>query len=312
MSAPVWGIVLGLLLIAVAHVVAFDRDRIFMLADSYTLWIYLPAYLIVVSAVLFRARALALVAGLLVVAHLVWVVPPMLRSVTVPAAAARAPQVRVVSANLNFDNGNHAPLLTELTAANADVIFLQEVTPAWWEAIERSGLLATHPRHVEVPRDDPGGLAILSREPLDNVVVHDADGWPIITADVIVAGTLVHVADVHLVAPLDTFARNQRQQRAISAIVRQLPQPRAIVGDFNASPYNRWYQDLRGLGLREAHEADGRSFATTWPNGLHHFPPLRLDHVFVDPPIVPLRTAEGTGTGSDHRPITVDLAIVPA
>ena len=35
-----------------------------------------------------------------------------------------------------------------------------------------------------------------------------------------------------------------------------------------------------------------------------------LDHLFVDPPIVPFHVREGHGVGSDHRPIIVDLAAV--
>jgi endonuclease/exonuclease/phosphatase (EEP) superfamily protein YafD len=114
---------------------------------------------------------------------------------------------------------------------------------------------------------------------------------------------------VHLVAPLETFDRNQRAQREITGIARRLARPRVVVGDFNASPYNRWFHELLDLGLRDAHESVGRPFATTWPNGQHLVPPLLLDHLFADPPIVPLRVREGRGEGSDHRPIVVDLAV---
>ena len=188
---------------------------------------------------------------------------------------------------------------------------LEEVTPEWWQEIRASGLLATHPDHVQQLGDHAGGLAILSRIPLRDVVIHPVDDWPMITATVSVGGRAVHVGGVHIVAPIETFAQNQRQQREITAIVRKLARPRLIAGDFNASPYNRWYGQLLGLGLHEAHEAVGRSFATTWPNGQHLVPTLRLDHVFADPSLVPLTASEGRGTGSDHRPIIVNLAVLP-
>jgi endonuclease/exonuclease/phosphatase (EEP) superfamily protein YafD len=72
----------------------------------------------------------------------------------------------------------------------------------------------------------------------------------------------------------------------------------------------RWYHQFLDLGLHEAHERIGRPFATTWPNGLHHLPPLRLDHIFTDDSIVPVRLSEGRGRGSDHRPIIAELAII--
>lgn len=308
---PVWAVVVALVVIAFARVVAFDRTRLFSLADSYTLWIYLPAYAIGVSALCFRSRTLGVVAGVLVVAQLVWVVPPVFHASSIPAAARRAPHLRIVTANVNFQNHDHVDLISELTRDHADVIVLEEVTPIWMEAIQLGGLLASHPHHVEIGRWDPGGMALLSRYPLSDVVVHRADGWPIITATITVGVQAVHLAGVHLVAPIDTFARNQSSQRAITAIIRALPRPRLVAGDFNASPYNRWFGQIKGLGLREAYESLGRTWATTWPNGEHYLPPLRLDHVFADPQIVPLDASEGTGKGSDHRPVLVDLAVMP-
>jgi endonuclease/exonuclease/phosphatase (EEP) superfamily protein YafD len=273
--------------------------------------VFLPAYPVVVAALCFRAWPLALVAGVVVVAHLAWVVPPLTRTVPITAAAERAPHVRIVSANLRFDNTDHAPTLAELEHFDADVIVLEEVTPAWWQAISRSRLLTTHPKYVQAVRDHPGGMAVLSRAPLRNVKVRDAQGWPIITATVVLGGRPEHLVGVHVPAPLETFTRNQRAQREVTAIVRKLPRPRLVAGDFNASAYNRWHEDLLDLGLRDAHEAVGRPFAVSWLNGRLPFPPLLIDHVYVDPPIVPVRAREGEAFGSDHRPIIVDLAIVP-
>ena len=309
---PVWAVVLALLVIAGEHVFAFDRSRVFMAADAYTLWLYLPAYPIAVAAAAFRNWLLTVAAGVLVAAHLVWIVTPVLQTVPITAAARRAPHLVVVSANLDFQNApvNQAPLVDELADYRADVVVLEEVTPSWWRAITAGGLLSRYRHYEYETRFDAGGMAMLSRLPLTDVVVDESGGWPIITAAVDVGGTTVHLAGVHLVAPIN-FDRNQYQQRAITAIVRALPKPRVVAGDFNASPYSRWFQQLLGLGLREAHDAVGRPFATTWPNGTHHdIPPLRLDHVFADPPIVPLSASEGHGQGSDHRPIIVDLAIV--
>jgi endonuclease/exonuclease/phosphatase (EEP) superfamily protein YafD len=307
---PVWSVVLVLVGLVVAHLVAFDRIHILLLVNAFTLWIYLPAYFIVVAALCFRARLLAVVAGLVVVAHVVWVVSPVLRADSASAAASRAPHARIVSANLRFNNEDRALLLAEIEGFRADVIVLEEVTPAWWTAIERSGLRASHPEVAKVIRDNPGGMAILSRHPLTDIEVRYANAWPIITATIAIDGRRVHVAGVHPVAPISSFANNQRAQRVITAIARDLARPRVVVGDFNASPYNRWHRQLLDLGLRDAHEVVGRPFATTWPNGRGLLPPLRLDYVFAERTIVPLDAREGRGQGSDHRPIVVDLALV--
>lgn len=306
---PVWLVVLGLLGLVLAHLVAFDHVRILMLADAFTLWIYLPAYVIVVAAVCFRFRSLAIAAAIVVVAQLVWVVPPLFDTVEIAPAAASLPRLRVVSANLEFTNFDHA-LVRELSGFNADVLVLQEVTPAWWEALTSGGLLVSYPQHAESIQSGASGIAILSRLPLSDIRIEEPDGQPVISATVTFQRHAVHLVGVHPVAPIETFARNQSQQRAITEIVRRLAPPRIVAGDFNSTMYNAWMGELTDLGLREAHEAVGRSFATTWPNGERLLPPLRIDHVLVDPPLVPQRAAEGRGQGSDHRPIIVDLAII--
>jgi endonuclease/exonuclease/phosphatase (EEP) superfamily protein YafD len=308
---PIWVGVLALLVLVVARIVEFDDRHAFMLANAYTLWVLLPAYLVAVAAVCFRAWPLAGVAGIVVVAHLAWVVPPLVRSVPVNAAAADAPQVRIASANLRFSNTEHARTLAQLDQFDADVIVLQEVTPAWWESIRGSALASSHPEVAEAVRDHPGGMAILSRVPLGDVEVQEAEGWPIITARVTLGGRTINLAGVHVPSPLQTFAENQRAQREVTAIARALPRPRVLAGDFNASPYNRWHQELLDLGLRDAHEAVGRPFATTWRTSRFLVPPLLIDHVYADAPLVPVAAREGEARGSDHRPIVVDLAILP-
>jgi endonuclease/exonuclease/phosphatase (EEP) superfamily protein YafD len=57
------------------------------------------------------------------------------------------------------------------------------------------------------------------------------------------------------------------------------------------------------------HEAVGDPFATTWPNGRQPLPPVRIDHVFVDDALAPVHVEQGEGTGSDHRPVIVDLVV---
>src|SRR5664279_2724208 len=111
-----------------------------MLANAYTLWMYLPAYPIAIAALCFRAWPLAVAACLIVIAQLTWVVPPTLHTIPVSAAAAAAPHVRIASANLRYDNEDHAPLLAELNSFHADVIVLEEVTTSWWHAIATSAV----------------------------------------------------------------------------------------------------------------------------------------------------------------------------
>jgi endonuclease/exonuclease/phosphatase (EEP) superfamily protein YafD len=306
---PCWALILGLLVLALARLLAFDERRLLVLADAYSLWLFLPAYLVVAAAVCFRARILAVVAGVVVVTHLALVVPPMFRTVDVPAGAATAPRLRLVTANVRFDNRQFDAMLDELVRLDADVLVLSEVTPDWWREIEDHGLVQSHPYVVREPRWGAAGMAILSDRPLRDPEIVQLDDRSVPSATIRVGERRVRLVGVHTVAPNFAFDRNRRDQHAVSAVVRDAPRPRIVAGDFNATPYNRWYDELLDLGLTEVHEAVGDPFATTWPNGRHPLPPVRIDHVFVDDALAPVDVEQGDGAGSDHRPVIVDLVL---
>jgi endonuclease/exonuclease/phosphatase (EEP) superfamily protein YafD len=308
-----WIIAGALVLIALLRIVAFDRTRLGTLVDAYTLWVYLPAYVVLVAALVGRRHALAAVAAVLVILHAQWVVPPLWHRRAVPAAARHAPHLRLVTANLRYTNPRPEALARELARDGADVLVMQELTEHWWATLRSTGLLDAYPNEVHVVHKDAGGAAVLSRLPMSGERIIDVDGWPFIAATVSVDGHPVRVFDVHPVPPAYLLARHRRMVRAITAELRDATRgdaPVVAAGDYNATQYNRWLHTLAGLGYRSAHEERGRPFATTWPNGEHHIPPIRVDHVLHTRGIVALSVHEGHGTGSDHRPVIADLAVL--
>jgi endonuclease/exonuclease/phosphatase (EEP) superfamily protein YafD len=308
-----WCAITGLALVALWRIVAYDRSRFVTLFAANAFWLYLPAYPIVFVALFFRKWWLAS-AGLVVVAlHVAWVLPGFTRQLEVPDAAAHAPHVRIVSANVRFDNQTRPQLARELLGYDADVLVLQEITPTWWETLRAEGVLRVYPYHAEALYRSAGGAAIVSRVPLADERVVVVAGWPLVSADVMTARGAVRLIDVHSVPPAFDYPLSQQMLHAINdELEKRLPDgvPTIVAGDFNATPYNKWLHTLRGMGLRSAHEAVGRPLATTWPNGLHKFPPLRIDHLFVTGTLVPLAVREGNGTGSDHRPVITDIAVL--
>jgi endonuclease/exonuclease/phosphatase (EEP) superfamily protein YafD len=174
------------------------------------------------------------------------------------------------------------------------------------------GLARTHPHVVREPEWGAAGMAILSNRELHDPQVIRLDDRSVPSATIRVGGQAVRLLGVHTIAPNFAFEKNREQQQEVSDIIDAAPRPRVVAGDFNATPYNRWYDELLGLDLTEVHEALGEPFATTWPNGRMPLPPVRIDHVFVDDAIVPLSIHQGVGHGSDHRPVIADLAVVSA
>ncbi len=136
-------------------------------------------------------------------------------------------------------------------------------------------------------------------------------GLPAIVVTVRVRDAELSVLHAHTLPPrlFDMVGEWHRMMDRIESEVRRLPRPLLLAGDLNTTQFSERYERLRKLGLRGAHEAVGRGFATTWPNGRFPFPPIRLDHLLVSDEVSVLDVREGAGRGSDHRPLIAELGL---
>jgi endonuclease/exonuclease/phosphatase (EEP) superfamily protein YafD len=274
----------------------------------------LGAVTIAVTALVLRRWPLSGVA-LAVVAGLVVLVLPAARPACPGRPGPQSPRsestLRVFSANLRYGNPDGRPIAREALASGADVVVLQEVTPAHVESLRAEGVLDAYPYAVVDARSGAFGSAILSRLLLTDARVDDLAGLPMSRATVTVDGRQVRLLDVHTLSPMggDNFERRDSQLDALVGLAAGASGEAGtvMVGDFNA---NRWHPAFRRLldtGLRDAHEQVGRGLARSWPNGTKVPTFALLDHVLVSPSIAAVSVREGTGRGSDHRPVIADL-----
>jgi endonuclease/exonuclease/phosphatase (EEP) superfamily protein YafD len=306
----VWAIAIGYGLLVLARYVAFDDNRYLAALNAQTVWLFLPAYIVASAAWCFRRVAIGCVATVAVVFHAVTVTASIGSAEPIPPAAATAPHLRVLTANLSWSNPTKARLTHELLRARADVVAVQEVTPIWLDVLKDLGFDDTYPFRVTRPLEDSRGMALYSRYPLSNVVVLAPNRSPTISARITVRGRAVSFVDVHAIGPPDGMSAHRESITMIRDLTRRLPEPRVVAGDFNATPYNRTMHRMQDLGLDSVHERRGRGLAVTWPNGHHPVPPVQIDHVLVDASVVVLAVTELAGTGSDHKPVLTDLALM--
>lgn len=225
------------------------------------------------------------------------------------APACSGDQLRVVTANAWFASTDHAALLGWLSRSDADVIALQEVTPQW--ALALQPLARAYPYRKVMPRDDPYGIALLSRWPLQDVQPMDfaADGLPSLVANVDIHGRRLRVIALHTRWPVvpELQAARDRALRQAAALAFTQPESTILLGDLNLTPYAPAFARLVAeSGLRDA--LAGVAWRPTWQAG---FWPLALpiDHVLV--PRVSCVTGHeiGPDLGSDHRPLRVTLRL---
>jgi endonuclease/exonuclease/phosphatase (EEP) superfamily protein YafD len=304
-----WLITAALGAVMLARVVAYDRGRLLLVANSLTYWIFLPEYVVLAVAIAARKYLLVACATVVVLAHVVVVWPSLSGPADIPQFAYQAPRLRLFVANVLFDNPHPEGIIDEIDRADPDVVMLEEFTTHWHRALERASWWDDYPYRLLAPRGTTSRSAILSRVPLEDTDIEYTDRSPLLEATVRVGGRAVRLIDVHPAAPVFSYPRWRAQSRAITGTIGATRGRVVAAGDFNVTQFNSWIEDLEALGLRSAHELLGDGAATTWPNGQGLFPPVRLDHVLVSAAVVPLRIRQGVGQGSDHRPVIVDLAL---
>lgn len=272
-------------------------------------WLLLAAWPILTAAVLDRRPALAGVAAVLVVAHVVWVVPLVQPRAAAEAAIDGVP-LRLLSINLYALNPRVADAAEVIRNADADVLFLQELTPAHHAALARGGAFDRYRYGVADPRINSTGSAIYAKRPLEGAEAWWAADQPMTRATLRVGEGSLRLYNVHTISPLTRVRDWNRQLDAVAQAVRAEAGPVLLAGDFNATRDHRGFRRLLDLGWRDAHDAVGRPGATTWPAGKRRTPALiRLDHVLLPDGIAARRVVELPAVGSDHRPILADLLL---
>ncbi|MGS0683840.1 endonuclease/exonuclease/phosphatase family protein [Nakamurella sp. GG22] len=278
------------------------------------MWLLLPAIPLALAAALTRKRALAAVAVALALGNVVWV-GGLYQNGGGETAVAGSVGVHLITANMLLDNTDVAGLSADLLATDAEVIALQEVTPENLAGLRAAGLLAAYPHQVLDPLPEFHGSAILSKLPIAAGGVIDVAGSPMTRADIVTAAATFRLINVHTVAPLGEVdsATWRAQLSALAAMPGEFGGPLVMAGDFNATADHAPMADLLRSGVRDAYVVAGSGVGATWPQWAGPMiPVMRLDHVLVDGGVTVRSAQVQHNPGSDHRRLSVELAIPPA
>lgn len=298
---------------AIARLLAHDANLLFVWLNSFSLYLYAPALVVLPLAWINDRPRLAAAALPLCVAFFAWNGGDF-----APARASLFPtgdltRIRVFSANLYADNATPAGILEEIRRADADLLLLQEYSPAWHDRLQAADIGATYPHHLVEARTDSFGTAIYSKKKLEQTDVWQIEGVPIARATIRIAARPVRVVNWHPLPPLNfEYVRTWRTQ--YDALLREIDREEApvlICGDFNATQHARPYRELLERGFHTAHGDGGRGYAVTYPNGMSWTPPIRIDHAVFSPELFCHSIREGEGAGSDHKPLIFEIGFAP-
>lgn len=313
-----WCVTLLLIAIAVLRIGYHDGDMLLIWVNAFTLYVYLPAYAILAIAVWRRRWWLAAASVAVVACHVTWIAPDFRPAAPYqppasPAAHAGVSQsVRVFYVNLRAMNEDYDGILGEIASTDPDVVVLVEFyrwllrgkSPQW------DSMMKPYVHGTPLDARHPGEVVVFSKLPLTRQTKFWAAGRVCQELDVQLAGDSLRLFCLHSPRPNTRTGRGYEVYwEKVTQRLAEQPKPLLVIGDFNATQHSSVYQRLTATGLRSAHVDRGRGYATTWPNGQYLLPPIRIDHALLSAEVECLDIAEGEGSGSDHKPLVLDVRI---
>jgi endonuclease/exonuclease/phosphatase (EEP) superfamily protein YafD len=222
-------------------------------------------------------------------------------------AVAGSPSLKLLLANVHAGNDRYDEFLRLIDESQADVIVLQEMTPNWLGYVGPA--LVDYSHRLTVPRDDPFGIGIFSRNPLLSARSIDSPplGLPTLEVTIEVFDRPLTLIATHPMPPIgrDGYAARNEHLRSIGTLVNERGAD-VLVGDLNTTMWSSTYRALEdSTGLRNSRRGFG--VMPSWPVFLP-VAMIPLDHCLVADRVDVLETKLGEDIGSDHRPLLVQLA----
>jgi endonuclease/exonuclease/phosphatase (EEP) superfamily protein YafD len=305
-DAALWAAVLGALLVTL---VGFAAPLFwgFALFEHFRLQYVVSALVLAAAALATRRPFHAIVAGVVVLFNLAAIAPLWLQPELPEHHGA---PLEVLELNVQQDNPDHARVAKLLAASDADVVGLIEVDRLWLRDLAPA--LTKWPYRLEQPHEkDKFGMALYSKRPFRFRVARTFGEWPVaITATIAMDDAPVTLALIHP-PPAVRGESAALQRKFYEALAKERPslgEHVVVFGDFNAAPWSYALRHLRSVtGLND--QRRGFDLGLSWPAKLVPWR-IPIDQVLVSPRVVVLSRHVGDAVGSDHFPVTTEVALV--
>ena len=217
---------------------------------------------------------------------------------------------KIISINIFSGNDDYSYLKDFLNKEKADVIVLQELTPAWEKHVEF--IRKEYPYYKEEVRTNNFGIAIYSKKPFTKVSTKNyIDAMhPSILADFVVDGKPVTVLATHPVPPLPNQARFERRNKQYELMKQEIDalttQNIVLIGDLNSTIYSPNFKLVESDKMKDARSGFGLN--NSW-NAMIPILRTNIDQCWVSKPIKVTNFYRGEDIKSDHFPIIIELKI---
>jgi endonuclease/exonuclease/phosphatase (EEP) superfamily protein YafD len=211
-------------------------------------------------------------------------------------AEAAVFEMRLLQFNSFAGNWRPEAILPQIAANQPDVITLQEISGRTGRLLD--DLAPRYAQQVVCASGGVGAVAVLTRWP---VVEKGCEvGYGLAWVRTNIGGREVTVASLHLRWPFP-FGQAQQIDR-LEPVLRRLPQPVIVAGDFNAAP---WSHGVARIAAASGGQVAGGLRFSLWlaPRAYGPFPILPIDHVVLPEGSEAADVRLGAPAGSDHLPV---------
>jgi len=239
-----------------------------------------------------------------------------------PPEPPTSPHLSVLTFNLDVDAPDKESALNTIEQSGADVVCVQEATPAWERALrERLGNRYRYVSFVH-PANQYGGAGVLSRFPLgdEKWLPPAGGGWfPSQLVQVQTPLGKIQFLNVHLRPPstndgskvLGYFTTGSVRREEIGQILSHLDSglPAIVLGDFNEGDGGSAVSLVRARGLSDCLSQFDRHTATWHSRGGLIRLAERADHILYTPQLHCTGSKVIPQSSSDHDPVAADLGL---
>ncbi len=221
--------------------------------------------------------------------------------------------------HVNLDKGqiDKLRLFKQLRQRTPDLLFLQELTPTFlatlrqdlphYQILLAKALNNTHGSAILVHKQ--AGLNILAATELH---LPNHATRPLLSVSLNWQGQVLQLLSLHTtrVTDANNLAWQATEFAAAAAWSRTQQQAGVqvlVIGDFNATPWSKNYQDFA-----KAAQLDGLlKHRGTWPAYLPAFLRIPIDHALASPRLHISEKITGDSIGGDHLPVHILLDFIP-
>lgn len=320
----------------------FTRDHLWQMdfMSNFTAWYFLPAPILIIAALGLKRRRWVLPLIVILVISIVKYAPRFIPRAN-NARASDGTIVTVMTMNMLKRNTNWDAVTTQIKAAKADIITIQEIPDAFLQDIWPT-LATDYPYNMHIySQPEESNMGLLSRYPLveqGTFTLPKTSYLQQLRAVIDVNGQQIVVYNLHLTAP--RFQRPANRGRftgwlfpyEYSSYYRRWEMgffnehletetlPVLVMGDLNTADSSRDYSIFRDLtGLSDTFGEVGFGMGFTFPveisikaNQVPFVPLMRLDYIWHNAQLQPLTAWLGGSTGSDHLPVIARFNLVEA